>query len=334
MFKNISNETKVGSLTAIAIAVLILGYNFMVGKDNPLSRSRKFVVYYDSIMGLTESTPLLYNGYKVGQLKKLSLESKTNKVKAIIEVFSDFDIPKGSHVKIETSLLGAASLRLIPGLGKVLAQNGDELLPEYSVNIMSAVNQKIAPIISKADSLLSGLNALVNRSSVQHTFDQLPAILSSLEHTILEIKKSIVELKPGVTGSLNNLAEFTNNLDEYAKTIKLSLGSFERLAKKVDSIKIVELTNSIEATVASMNSFTNDLKLGKGTLGKLAKDDALYNNLVTTTNTLQCLMTDLKNYPEKYLPLPWGKRQRRIAKEKSKITNDCLPIKKDSIIVP
>ncbi len=336
MLSKISNETKVGSLAAITITLLILSYNFMVGKDNPLSTSRKYFIYFDSTMELGSSTPLTYNGYKVGQLKKLSYEKDRNQFKAIVEVFTDIDVPKGSHVRIETNLLGTSSLRLIPAAGKELALDGDELLPEYSANIMAAVNQKIAPIISKADSLLSGLNALVTRPSVERTFDQLPLILVSLEQTILEIKKSIVDLKPGVTNSMNNLAQFTNNLDEYARTIKTSLGSFERLSKKVDSIRIVELSNSIEATVASMNDLTNNLKNGKGTLGKLATDDKLYNNMVATTYTLQCLLKDIKAYPEKYLPLPWGKKQRKKAVEKSNITNDCViePSDSSNVIIP
>jgi phospholipid/cholesterol/gamma-HCH transport system substrate-binding protein len=74
-----------------------------------------------------------------------------------------------------------------------------------------------------------------------------------------------------------------------------------------------------------MSSLIGDIQSGKGTLGKLAKDDTLYRTLVQTNQSLLCLLNDIKAYPQKYLPLPWGKKQRSKAMEKSKSTNNCFP---------
>lgn len=59
MFKGVSKETKVGSLAAVAITVLILGYNYMVGRDNPIGGAREFVILYDSTQGLAENTAVM-----------------------------------------------------------------------------------------------------------------------------------------------------------------------------------------------------------------------------------------------------------------------------------
>ena len=57
----ISNETKIGALTAIAITVLILGYSFLRGNE-VFSGSNKFYAVYKSVDGLTVSKPILVNG--------------------------------------------------------------------------------------------------------------------------------------------------------------------------------------------------------------------------------------------------------------------------------
>jgi phospholipid/cholesterol/gamma-HCH transport system substrate-binding protein len=137
----------------------------------------------------------------------------------------------------------------------------------------------------------------------------------------------IANLQPGVTSSVNNIASFSKNLDSYGKSIDQSLKSFDKLGKQLDSVQLVRLTKNLEATMASLSAIAADIQSGKGTLGKLSQDEQLYNDLVQTNQSLQCLMNDIKVYPQKYLPLPWGKKQRQKAMAESKTANTCFPAK-------
>ncbi|MBL7812814.1 MAG: MCE family protein [Bacteroidetes bacterium] len=325
MFKGVSKETKVGSLTALAITVLILGYNYMVGKDNPFKGSRNFYVVFDSAQGLAENTAVMFNGYRIGQLRKMKFNEDNNKILGYVEIFSSLKIPKGSGLKIESELLGGMKMRLVLAHNKNYIDDGDTLLPIYAKDVMSMVNEKVAPIAAGADSLLQNLNRLITRNSVQQSFDHLPALIASVQQTVDELKSTLAAMKPGVTTTLDNVGKFTANLDNYNQSIQASLKSFARLSGKVDSMDLVKLTKSIESTISSLADVTSNLSKGEGTLGMLANDKALYNNLVSTNQSLQCLMNDIKAYPEKYIPLPWGKHQRKVAKEKSAATNTCFP---------
>ena len=325
MFKGVSKEIKVGSLAAIAITVLILGYNYMVGRDNPLGAAREFYVLYDSTQGLAENTAVMYNGFRIGQLRKLEMNDETGKPVARIEIYNKLKIPKDSRLKIESSLLGSTTLKLMLGQSKDFAEDGDTLRPDYTRDVMNMVNEKIAPIAAGADSLLSRLNYLISRTSVQRAFDDLPLVLESLNKTIIEIQGTVAEARPGLSSTLDNVGRFSGNLQEYNKTITASLKSFEKLAGQVDSIQLTRIAASLEQSIASLSILTKGIASGEGTLGKLAQDKALYDNLVKTTGSLECLLKDIKGYPEKYLPLPWGKRQRRKAKEASESTNQCFP---------
>jgi phospholipid/cholesterol/gamma-HCH transport system substrate-binding protein len=330
VIKGISKETKVGTLTALAITVLILGYNYMVGRDNPFKSSRDFYVFYDSAQGLEESTPVMYNGFRIGQVMKMQLNEETDKIVTKLEIYSDMKIPKNSRMKIESELLGGMNVRLILGNSKDFARDGDTLIPDYAKDVMSMVNEKLAPIAAGADSLLVNLNALIRRASVQKTFDELPALVNNVSATLESLREMIENLRPGVTTTVDNLAAFSKNLDAYGKSIEQGLKSFDRLSQQMDSIQLVKIMASLEATTASMANLVNDIQAGKGTLGLLAKDDALYKNLVQTNLSLQCLVNDIKAYPQKYLPLPWGKKQRQKASAQSNQTNNCFPPPKDS----
>lgn len=327
MFKGVSKETKVGSLTALAITVLILGYNYMVGKDNPFKGSREFYVFYDSASDVVVSTPVLFNGIRIGQVKKVWLDEVTGKPVVRLEIFGETKIPRHSFVKIQSELLGGVKLKLRLSNDKTLAEDGDTLKAEYDKDVMSMVNEKVAPIAAGVDSLITNLNMLIHRASVQQAFDQLPILIGTVTQTLNNVKDMIANLQPGVTSSVNNIASFSKNLDSYGKSIDQSLKSFDKLGKQLDSVQLVRLTKNLEATMASLSAIAADIQSGKGTLGKLSQDEQLYNDLVQTNQSLQCLMNDIKAYPQKYLPLPWGKKQRQKAMAESKTANTCFPTK-------
>lgn len=317
LFKGISKETKVGTLAAVSITVLILGYNYMVGKDNPLGGARDFVVLYDSAQGLADNTAVMYNGFRVGQLRKMEMDPQSGKIVTSIEIYSEVKIPKNSKIKIESALLGSTTLKLIPGNSKLMAEDGDTLLPMYTQDVMSMVNEKIAPIAAGADSLLTHLNAIIARQSLTAAVDQLPVVLASLNNTIAEIQSTLAASKPGLTATLNNAAKFSSNLDQYNKSIEGSLSNIHRTTARLDSIELHKIGKDLEETAAALAVITRNIEQGKGSLGKLAKDPVLYDNLVKTTRNLETLAYDINHYPEKFLPLPWGKSQRKKAKRAS-----------------
>ena len=61
----VSNETKVGALTIIAITLIILGFNFLRGKT--IFKSGNFIyAKYADTKGLIISNPVFVNGFQVG----------------------------------------------------------------------------------------------------------------------------------------------------------------------------------------------------------------------------------------------------------------------------
>ena len=67
----VSNETKVGALAAVAITILVLGYNYLAGRDSIWSTGKTYYAYFDDLDGLGKSNAIIYKGYKIGQVSDL-----------------------------------------------------------------------------------------------------------------------------------------------------------------------------------------------------------------------------------------------------------------------
>src|SRR5215510_11028138 len=106
----ISNETKVGALTAIAITLLILGFNFLKGK-NLFDKATTVYAVFPTVEGLATSNPVTVNGLQVGTVSKLVEKDKDiSGVVAIINLSKDVHIPKNSIASVNASLLGTSTL--------------------------------------------------------------------------------------------------------------------------------------------------------------------------------------------------------------------------------
>jgi phospholipid/cholesterol/gamma-HCH transport system substrate-binding protein len=66
----ISNETKVGAMAAVAITLLILGFNFLKGR-NLFSNASRIYAKYTNVDGLAPSNQVMVNGLQIGTVYEI-----------------------------------------------------------------------------------------------------------------------------------------------------------------------------------------------------------------------------------------------------------------------
>ena len=162
--KRISNETKVGILAAVAIAILIIGYNFLRGND-VFSSENEFYAKYEKIDGLAISKPVLVNGYQIGRVSALTL-LENGQILVQFKVNPKYQIPKNTVARLEsTDLLGSKAVIFDLGNSLNYAIDGDTLNANVQANLMEQVEpvqKKAQAIVSKLDSVLTSVNLILN----------------------------------------------------------------------------------------------------------------------------------------------------------------------------
>src|ERR1700759_4584169 len=106
----ISNETKIGALTVIAVVFLILGFNFLKGKS-VLKTGFFLYAKYSDLKKLAASNPVFANGLQIGTVYSTSAQDPSLKVLVVeIKLSQEFNIPSNSVSSIETNPLGSPAL--------------------------------------------------------------------------------------------------------------------------------------------------------------------------------------------------------------------------------
>src|SRR4029078_11565388 len=147
----LSNETKVGALTAISITLLILGFNFLKGK-NLTKKSRYLFARFQKIDGLVAANPVVMNGLSIGSVYTAEPgDADLNWILVTIRLDEEINIPTNSAATIKTSLLGSTSLEIIKVNATTHLQPGDTLQTLNSPGIFGGVMSKLEPTQKNLD---------------------------------------------------------------------------------------------------------------------------------------------------------------------------------------
>ena len=304
----ITKEIKTAILVIAAILLFIWGYSFLKGRDL-LTSYRTFYVQYDNVEGLIGSAPVTINGLVVGKVSAIKLIDSTGKLQVELQVKSDFPISKSSTASIyEPGLIGGKQIMITPNLKDTsVAESGAVLLGLVKLGLTSLVGERLTPLQEKvekmvvsADVLLTNINTILDAK----TKENLKSSIANLDATLAEFKgasKSVNEMLAENKGKINNTM---TNFDKAS-------ANFSKVSDSIAKINIGKTVKKLEQTLANVDKIMNDVQSGKGTMGKLMKDETLYTNFTKTSKELELLLQDLRLNPTRYVNVSlFGKKNK------------------------
>ena len=114
--KYFTKEVKIGIAGIIALCILVYGINYLKG-IHLFKPSNYFYVKFENINGLTKSSPVFADGFRVGIVRNLYYDyANPGNVVAEIDVEPGLRIPKGSSAELATEMLGGVKMNLLQNL--------------------------------------------------------------------------------------------------------------------------------------------------------------------------------------------------------------------------
>lgn len=296
--KYFGKEAKIGLAGIIALCILVYGINYLKGIQL-FKPSSYFYVQFKDINGLTKSSPVFADGYRVGIVSNIAYDySRNGKVVAEISVEPDLRIPKGSTAELTSNLLGGINMNLL------LANNprercnvGDTIYGHVNNGALGQASEMIPQIqemMPKLDSILTSINNFLGDPALINTLHHVEAMTSSLAATSRQLERLSQKDLPAIVQKLdsieNNFIAISGNLKDvdYA-------ASFAKL----------------DATLSNVKELSDKLTTTEGNIGLLLNDTALYNNLTQTTLNAATLLEDIRLHPKRYINISvFGKKDK------------------------
>lgn len=285
----INNETKVGILAAVALSLFFLGFNLLKG-EKIFQSGFELKSYYDNIQGLASGNPVIYNGYRVGSVKSIDMDEQDGLLEVIFSLEKGLEIPHDSRAVIASAdLLGSKSIRIERGLSREPAENGGILTGEIEPTIDEVVMDKVFPITEDVDDLIKQMERFIgwmNNTMDASAGNKFDIILDEFVNTSKNFARSsyrVDTLLGSVQGTVRNTNRMIRTLGDQTETLGRVMDNTaqftDSLAAASGSVK--SIVESSASMVASVEGITRDINEGRGSLGKLVKDDQMVQDIET-----------------------------------------------------
>lgn len=299
----ISNETKVGALTAIAITVLILGFNFLKGKG--ISTSNKIYAVFPNVEGLVVSNPVVINGLQVGKVTELrEKDANLSGIVVTLSLSKPINIPRNSVATLSSALFSSTTVTIHLGTGGNYVQSGDTLRSERSLAFADKLQKSLDPAIDNVNKTLVSLDEVIQKLNMildTSTRGNLQGIITSLAHSGRSLEMLLNTETGMLARSMRDVNTITGNFARNTNKIDSTFSNLNAATSHLANAKIEDAVASLQRTMTRLEQGISKIDSKDGTLGLLLNDRQLYDEVRRTNRSLTILLDDVRINPKRYI---------------------------------
>lgn len=287
----VSKEIKIGIAFVIAMFLLYYGISFLKG-FNIFKPSNTYIVVFDNVAGLTQATPVTINGFQVGLVSSMELDpNNPNRIITYLNMDKGLKIPKGSKMSLDVSMLGTAAIMLEtnPYTTENIS-NSDTIIGTRKKGMLDAADTMVPQIqglLPKIDSILTGINTLVNSPALSQSLSDVNQMTADLAKSTKQLNIIMASLNKDIPVVTGNLSSMSNDLTG--------------LTKQLNQMDIASTYKAVDSTMKNIQQLSTKISSKDSSLGLLLNDRNLYDSINSTIGNASLLLKDIRENPSRYI---------------------------------
>jgi phospholipid/cholesterol/gamma-HCH transport system substrate-binding protein len=259
----------------VLVALLSLTYvTYRVTQTDGLEddNTRMYFTILEDASGVASNTPVRMAGISVGRVGNISLDKDTRKARIELMVSENIKLHEGARVTMGFSgVLGDRYVNLTPGnpSGAVLSP-GSEILAGDGSGSPEALLKSAAELLVEVRNVVGSVQeALGKKDDVGR---------SRLDRVAENITKFTEDLASMTSTNREALNEIVANVREVSFMLKEEL---DRGYEDGTLAQINQMSRNLNAASEDLRTIVADVNEGKGTVGKLLKEEQTYDQINT-----------------------------------------------------
>ena len=294
----LSKEIKAAFFVLTTILLFIFGFNFLKG-SSLLDRQKTIYAVYDEVDGLLVGANVMINGLSIGNVTELDFLPNSTKILVTLKVKDKLNFSSNSTASIyETGVLGGLAISIEPIFEREsIVKTGDTLNSSVRPGLTELINRQIEPLsrqlqstITSVDSIFTGASNVLNsqtQEEIKESINVLTSAIKAINNSSIIIEETLTAKSSQINKTIDNFEKISSNLSE--------------VSDELNSFGLSNLLSNLEVSVDGISSIVDKLDSDKSTIGKLINEDEVYNNLNSSIESLNSLISDIKANPKKYV---------------------------------
>ena len=236
-------------------------------------------------------------------MSEIIYSSEENRFEVVCSVLKDFNVPVDSRMVIySVDIMGGKGIRIDYGESEEYASDGNMLHTAFEKDLLGGLGEIIGPLLDKVTVTLDSLSvtvAGVNKVLSDNNVASIGRTLAHLEKTMSEVKALAAGLQ-GRSGELDsfivNLSTFSDRLGGIADKVDSTMTGVNGVMDSLTQADLDGLVNSFKSLVDNIND-------PDGSVGKILKNDSIYNSVDSLLIDVNSLVRKIQENPKKYLKI-------------------------------
>jgi len=282
---SVSTEAKVGLF--VLAALIILAYmSFQVGEYGfGLKKGYTVNAVFDNASGLEKDASVQIAGVEVGRVEAISL--RMGKALVAMRILPGVQLEEDVVASIKThGILGDKYIEIAPGTrGVSYIEEGGEIARVERQADIDKLLREVGLIAEDIKVVTASLRAVVGgeegEASLRAIIDNTRELSENLNNVIKQNDEKLGVMVSSLTRASKEMEKTFAALSDITGRIKRGEGTVGKL------IKDDGVFDNLNETVASLKEITDRINRGEGTVGKLVRDDSVFDNLNETVASLK-----------------------------------------------
>ncbi len=271
------NPLKVGLLTLAAMASVVVMSIKITQNQSGFGKHVQYKTIIDDASGILEKTPIRVAGINSGRIKKIELAG--NKALITFEISEDIKVTPDAKLKIKSvGLLGDKFIDMDLGDARGSRLDEDSMIP-------TAGGEGVDDILKEVKDIASTI-----KESLRD--DQGRNMVKEIISNIKDVSTSLKNITDSNEDRINNIVA---NIESLSEQLAYETDRNQKDSLMEDLSKIGPILDKVDDTVADLKVIVADLRAGKGTVGKLLRDDAVVDQVSQTLSSVNRLVSRINN---------------------------------------
>jgi phospholipid/cholesterol/gamma-HCH transport system substrate-binding protein len=287
------------------VVVVALSYFLIRATSERRSGATGYAVWglFRDAAGLFEKSRVQTAGISVGQIDKRELDAKTKRAKITIRILPHITLYENAVVmKKSASLLGEYYLEVDPGSPEAevrgvvkqmrVLKDGDQILNVLEPTPIGDLMNDVGTLLPIMRDILEDVRKLTGgtvpkiaenvNTLIETNSEVLERLLNRVDHIAANVESITTTEADDVKQSIKNVREITESIKSLIGTTHAQVadtggavkGSIERLQTTIANL---------DKTMKNMETISDRVEKGQGTVGKLLTDDTIARNVEEIT---------------------------------------------------
>ena len=278
------NPLKVGLLTLAAMASVVVMSLKITQNQSGFGKHVQYKTLVKDASGIFEKTPIKVAGINAGKIKSIELSGRDALI--TFEIQEKVKVTPNAKLKIKSvGLLGDKFIDIDLGAETDQRLEADSFITTEGGEGLDSLAKDASAVLKDVKEITQGIKEALRDDSGRNMVKQIV-------ENINEVTASLRRITDGNEEKINKIVD---DIEALSSQLAHETDRYQKDSLMNDLSKIGPILDKVDATVSDLKVIVADVKDGKGTVGKLLRDDAVVDQVSQTLSSVNRLVNRINN---------------------------------------